>query len=244
MGEHWFRYGDERIPFKVCFTPNRQSHVTINVHPNGLVHVDAPDGTADGDIRAAVTKRARWISARRRVALAQLAEHRTREYRSGEGLLYLGRQYKLLVRSDGSHTAPARMRGSNIEVNAPTDNREAVRARLLAWYRERARQHFDRRMSALAGQLNWVSERPPFTLRSMKRQWGNCTVEGAIVLNPSLVKAPRDCVDYVLLHEMTHLLEHNHSPAFYRVLDRVMPDWRSTKLRLDGMAAELLLDFD
>jgi predicted metal-dependent hydrolase len=71
---------------------------------------------------------------------------------------------------------------------------------------------------------------------------GNCTTDGTIVLNPALVKAPRECVDYVLLHEMTHLLEHNHSPAFYRVLDRVMPEWRSVKLRLDGMAANLLDD--
>lgn len=66
--------------------------------------------------------------------------------------------------------------------------------------------------------------------------------DGTIVLNPALVKAPRECVDYVLLHEMTHLLEHNHSPAFYRVLDRVMPEWRSVKLRLDSMAANLLDD--
>lgn len=72
---------------------------------------------------------------------------------------------------------------------------------------------------------------------------GNCTTDGTIVLNPALVKAPRECVDYVLLHEMTHLLEHNHSPAFYQViLDRVMPEWRSVKLRLDGMAANLLDD--
>lgn len=242
MGEHWFRYGDGRIPYKVCFTPNRQSHVTINVHPNGLVHVDAPDGTADDDIRTAVTKRARWIVIRRSAALAQQADRRVRDYRSGEELLYLGRRYKLLVRCDGAQAVFARMRGGNIEIGAAHGDRETVRARLLAWYRERARQHFERRMTALSGQLNWVSERPPFTLRSMKRQWGNCTTDGTIVLNPALVKAPRECVDYVLLHEMTHLLEHNHSPAFYRVLDRVMPEWRSVKLRLDGMAANLLDD--
>ena len=243
MGEHWFRYGDERIPYKVCFTPNRTRHVTINVHPSGLIHVDAPDGTEEGDIRAAVTKRARWISTQRAAALAQQATRRAREYKSGEGLLYLGRQYKLLVRAELKGMPPARMRGGNIEVAAPVGDSATVRARLLAWYRERARNHFDRRMTALAGQLNWVSESPPFTLRSMKRQWGNCTADGAIVLNPSLIKAPRECVDYVLLHEITHLLEHNHSPAFYRVLDRVMPEWLSIKLRLDGMAAELLFDF-
>ena len=240
MGQHWFRYGEERIPYQVCFTPNRTRHVTINVHPSGLVHVDAPEGTEEDAIKAAVSKRARWISHRRAEAHKLRKQARPREYVSGESLLYLGRRYKLLVRDPAEGLASARMRGGNIEVTAPHASAEVVRARLSAWYRERARAHFARRLDAITTQLSWVRGRPPFALRTMKRQWGNCTAQGELVLNPALIKAPRECVDYVLIHELCHMLEHNHSPAFYRLLDRLMPDWSSAKARLDGMAGELL----
>jgi len=74
----------------------------------------------------------------------------------------------------------------------------------------------------------------------MQTQWGNCSPGGTITLSPHLVKAPRDCIDYVLLHELCHLKEHNHAPAFWGLLERVMPDWERHKARLDGMA-ELIL---
>ena len=74
----------------------------------------------------------------------------------------------------------------------------------------------------------------------MQTQWGNCSPGGTITLNPHLVKAPRDCIDYVILHELCHLQEHNHGPAFWVLLERVMPDWERHKARLNDMA-ELML---
>jgi predicted metal-dependent hydrolase len=76
----------------------------------------------------------------------------------------------------------------------------------------------------------------------MKKQWGSCSPRGNILLNPHLVKAPRECIDYVILHELCHLKEHNHSPEFYRLLNQLMPDWKQIKAKLDGMA-ELLLNY-
>jgi len=75
----------------------------------------------------------------------------------------------------------------------------------------------------------------------MKTQWGSCSPTGAILLNPHLVKAPRECIDYVISHELCHLKEHNHSPRYYRLLSKIMPRWEVVKARLDGMA-ELLLN--
>ena len=76
----------------------------------------------------------------------------------------------------------------------------------------------------------------------MKKQWGSCSPQGVITLNPHLVKAPRDCVDYVLVHELCHLVEHNHSVEFYRLLGGQIPGWESVKAKLDGMAEKLLND--
>ena len=75
----------------------------------------------------------------------------------------------------------------------------------------------------------------------MQKQWGSCSPAGVILLNPHLVKAPRDCIDYVISHELCHLREHNHSPRYYRLLAKIIPSWEAMKARLDGMA-ELLLN--
>ena len=74
----------------------------------------------------------------------------------------------------------------------------------------------------------------------MSKQWASCSPSGSINLNPCLIKAPRDCIDYVLTHEIRHLREHNHSKRYYSLLEKHYPNWGKVKSRLDGMA-ELLL---
>jgi predicted metal-dependent hydrolase len=74
----------------------------------------------------------------------------------------------------------------------------------------------------------------------MEHQWGSCSPAGSINLNPALIRAPRHCIDYVLLHEICHLKEHNHSKRFYALLEMHSPQWVDTKAELDQLA-ELLL---
>src|SRR5690606_33372808 len=82
---------------------------------------------------------------------------------------------------------------------------------------------------------NLLAHRPPMRILTMQTQWGSCSPNGRITLNPHLVKAPRECIDYVILHELCHIAEHNHSERFYRLMNQVMPKWEKTKERLDGM---------
>ncbi len=76
----------------------------------------------------------------------------------------------------------------------------------------------------------------------MRTQWGSCSPNGELLLNPQLVKAPRHCIDYVIFHELCHLKEHNHSPAYYKLLGRSLPDWEQRKAELDNLA-EILLNW-
>lgn len=87
-------------------------------------------------------------------------------------------------------------------------------------------------------QALWVEERPPLRILTMQTQWGSCSLNGRITLNPHLVKAPRECIDYVILHELCHIAEHNHSERFYRLMGQVMPNWEEVKERLDGMVSK------
>ncbi|WP_150122015.1 M48 metallopeptidase family protein, partial [Sulfitobacter sp. HI0129] len=103
----------------------------------------------------------------------------------------------------------------------------------------KARDYFDRRLAEWEQKLPWVNGRPPFRLQEMEKRWGSCTADGAIILNPHLIKAPRECIDYVILHELAHLRHHNHSPEFWKTIKFADPDWQRKKALLDGAAEQL-----
>ena len=158
---------------------------------------------------------------------------------SGEPLHYRGRRQRLKVSVNADSAIETRMRGAFITATVPEHAPRIIKSTLDAWYRQRARELFADRLAAVAAPLRWVKQLPPTRLQFMTVQWGSCSPSGRITLNPLLVKAPRECIDYVLLHELCHLLHHNHSPKFYRTLDRHMPNWRVVKVKLDNMAEEV-----
>jgi len=240
LTQHSVQYGEELIRFSL----RRQSsgtvqRVAIHVDPDGCVLVDAPEAAPLDTVLTAVKKRSRWISQHVDAARERMAHVRPREYVSGESLHYLGRRYRLKVVIQADASPDARMRGGFIVVTVPEQSPAMIRAALDAWFRLRARELFADRLAEVAAPLRWVKLLPPTRLRFMKVQWGSCSPAGRITLNPLLVKAPRECIDYVLLHELCHLLHHNHSPKFYKTLDRHMPGWRAIKEKLDNMAEDI-----
>lgn len=236
-----FRYGDELIRFTVRSQVERKARrIAIHIEPDGSVVVDAPADATGAAVLAAVQRRANWLS-RHLAALRERGVHvLPREYVSGESLLYLGRRYQLKVVVDEERRGTARMRGGHIEVAVGRHDPETVRVLLEAWYLHRARDVLGARLEAIVPSLTWVRQVPAMGLRVMKRQWGSCSPTGRLTLNPHLVKAPRECIDYVIVHELCHLIAHNHGPHFYRALDAHMPAWRELKKRLDALADQLM----
>ena len=240
VSQHWFAYGDEVIAFTLRRQSSRTAkRVAIHVEPDARVLIDAPDIASLAEVMAVVRTRARWISQYVGAAKARLAHVLPREYVSGESLHYLGRRYRLKVIVNAEAPVEVRMRAAFIAVTTPEHSPATIRAALDAWYRQRARVLFADRLVTVAAPLRWVKQLPPTRLQFMTVQWGSCSPSGRLTLNPLLVKAPRECIDYVLLHELCHLLHHNHSPKFYKTLDRHMPNWREAKEKLDNMAEEM-----
>ncbi|MGW9064977.1 M48 family metallopeptidase [Achromobacter animicus] len=230
-------YGDEQI----VFTLRRQSarvvsSIAIHVEPDGRVEVDAPPSTPLEDVLAAVRRRSRWISQHVSAARARMAHVLPREYVSGESVHYLGKRYRLKVVLQAAGALEAKLRGAFIVVNVPSHDVAQIRACIDNWYRERAREVFAARLEVVAEPLRWIRQLPSFRLQSMTRQWGSCSPSGRLTLNPWLVAAPREAIDYVLLHEMCHLKHHNHGRAFYATLKRHLPNWVQIKARLDEHA--------
>jgi predicted metal-dependent hydrolase len=134
-----------------------------------------------------------------------------------------------------------KLKGGKIEVVCRNTDAPYVKNLLDAWYLQKAELFFEKRVVTMFEELKWVKQKPTWKMRAMKKQWGSCSKKGLLSLNPALIKAPRECIDYVIVHELCHLKEDNHSKAYFRLLTRSMNDWKARKQRLDGMA-ELLLN--
>lgn len=240
--EQLLHYGGEVIPYRVTISTGQRERVRIHVHPDGLVEVEVPaDATAE-DIGKAVQKRARWVHDHVRDAKLRFEHVLPREYVSGEQVLYLGRRYSLKVRQVPREERSVKLKGALLEVAHNYVSADAVRGRVRAWYKVKARDYFAYRLDVIAKGLPWPQEVPRFQLKEMRTRWGTCAAGGTVTLNPFLVRASRDSIDYVITHELCHLREHNHSPEFFRLLTRAMPEWESVKRHLDDMAEVILND--
>lgn len=223
-------YGRQTIDYEVRLLPSRRT-LAIEVHPDGRVLVRAPADCPADVISERVRKRAAWIS--RQLADFVRYQPRTpaRHYVNGESHLYLGRQYRLkVVWRESPEVTVVRGR---LTVGLPDpESSERVRAILLRWYRDRARQHFGEALDACLIRFERI-ERPRLIVRTLQSRWGSLSSAGTMTLNLHLVRAPRACIEYVVAHELCHLEHRGHDAAFFQILGRVMPDWAERKERLE-----------
>ena len=235
-----FQYGESTIPYRITFNTRLAARIRVHIHPNATVEIECPPDTNRSQIDLVIARRARWIW-RNLLEICEGRQHvLPREFVSGETHFYLGRRHQLRIIPDKCSPSSVRLTRGLLEIRLPVADPSAVRRRLNAWYRHRAEVYFSERLRIICAELSWVAQVPPMILLKMRKQWGNCSPDGKLTLNPALIKAPRPCIDYVLKHELCHLNQHNHSPKFYSLLDRCAPNWRAEKAELDRLA-ELLL---
>ncbi len=229
---HEVIFGKQRISFELEFRDRQR--LTISVHPDRTVTVIAPNGRSVDEVINRVQKRAEWIVKQRRHFDQIQPLTPPRRFVAGETHLYMGRQYRLKLVADAETNV--KLKGRFLWVHLPDRNDVARIEQLLdGWYRNHARPFFARRLDDClrsARSLDVVA--PELVIRKMSKRWGSCTKAGRILLNTELVKTPPHCIEYVIMHELCHLKVHDHSPNFYRLLTRCMPDWERRKQRLES----------
>jgi len=238
MIEQKLSYGDKQIPYHVFFSSRHRLSISIQIYPNGLVHVKSPENISLHKIKNAVYKRAGWINKHIKKVSQQNYYVLPREYISGESHFYIGRRYLLKVKTG---KPSVKLYRGQIQISAPKKDPEKTKALLWEWYIEHAERFFEKRLNDICSEIRWIKDVPEWKLRTMKKQWGSCSPKGLITLNPHLIKTPRECIDYVIIHELCHLKIHNHSKDYYKLLSRTLPEWEVIKSRLDGMS-ELILN--
>lgn len=225
-------YGNTTIAYAIKYCHRKT--LAIHVYPDGKVSVDAPKDASIKAIAGKVKKRAAWIIKQQMTFKSYPPTLPQRQYISGETHRYLGRQYRLKIVKGAAETVSL-FRGQLLIETCDVLNDDHIKKLLHAWYRTKAQIIFSERYLLCVQQVSkiGIEHNLEFTIRSMSTRWGSCTRQGNITLNPNLVSAPKECIDYVIVHELCHLKEHNHSRAFYRLLVTVMKDWEIRRKRLN-----------
>jgi predicted metal-dependent hydrolase len=201
--------------------------------PNGRVRVAVPLTVTDEAVRLAVVGKLGWIKRQRAKFKAQPRQC-AREMVRGESHYFLGTRYRLrVIQQDGAPGVVLRNR-SAIELyvrrNTNTEQRERV---LHRWYRQQLKElippFLEKWQLALGVQV------ADFRIKKMKTKWGTCSVEGRrIWLNLELAKKPVQCVEYIVVHELVHLIERHHNDRFVSIMDKHLPQWRLQRQELNA----------
>lgn len=232
-------YGNSSIPFRLNFTSRRT--LAIHVYPDTSVVIDAPNDSTIEKIKSKVLKRAKWIRKQQRLFERFPPALPARKYISGESFRYLGRQYVLKVEQNLINKV--RLERGKLIVYVTRVDQQRVKELVDDWYRAKAASVFHERLTVCQKLVAKASIRyeGKVYLRTMKTRWGTCSKDCRITLNPELVAASKECIDYVITHELCHLKEHNHSRAFFNLLAAVMPDWEKRKDKLEFSIERRLL---
>jgi predicted metal-dependent hydrolase len=236
---HGVQLGQHFVPYQLQRSKRRS--IGFQITPDGL-QITAPRWVSLAEINSAIVSKQRWI-------LKNLQEQRERPippveeptvWTSGAKLPFMGRDATLQV----EYGAPSRFDAETgvITLNLPADSSPAlVKKHLLTWLMGQARRQFSERLPYYAERLG--VQYHSFTLSSANTRWGSCNTEGKIRLNWRLIHFSPHLIDYVIAHELAHLLEMNHSPRFWAKVKKVFPEYLTAREELNEAGLKALPHF-
>jgi hypothetical protein len=218
------------LPVEVVRKAIKNLHLGV-YPPHGRVRVAAPLAISDDAVRLAVVGRLGWIKRQQAKFLSQSRQSQ-REMVRGESHFFLGRRYRLcVIEHEGAGRVMLR-NASTMDIYVRPETSAPQREKiLLRWYREQLKALIppllEKWQPALGVQL------AKWGIKRMKTKWGTCNAEARrIWLNLELAKRPVQCLEYIVVHELAHLLERHHNDRFTGLLDQCLPRWRTLRQEL------------
>ena len=228
---------ESTLTFKFHRVPRRR-HVHLLVDDDGELHVRAPYRCSAVEAERVIRENHVWVlrtlsAARRRVALRPALE-------SGAALPLLDeqltlrlnpvQQWDLFAVAERVEVDEIRRCGDELRVRLSDPTQASLKARLELWYRDQAERVLPSRLALFSAKLAVTANR--VTIRAQKTCWGSCSGRGNISLNWRLMLLPGDLADYVIVHELCHLRFLDHSPAFWRLVGSLVPDYQRKRQAL------------
>lgn len=234
MERHQISYSNKRIDFTI--ERKNVKNINLNIKPDMTIQVSANEKVPLDFIYDFVKSKGAWI-VKNVKAFEEVMPHKRseREYVSGESFRYLGKQYRLRVEKTIDEEMVKYFRGFIYLYVKDLQNFQRKEKLMADWYREKSKKIFQQSLDKMSESMKkYGVGKPSLDFRSMKARWGSALIEkNTILLNTELIKAPKHCIDYVVLHELIHFKYNDHSDNFYNMLFTLMPDWQKRKAILD-----------
>ncbi|MFC1898375.1 M48 family metallopeptidase [Candidatus Cloacimonadota bacterium] len=220
--------------FSIEIIRKQIKNVYLKVYPDGTIKISANYEVSYDFLKNYIVEKRYWIYKKLRAFQDFSIEVSTKSYVSGEAVRYLGKQYRLKIFEDKMDNVKW-FRGYIHIYTKKVDNTKYKQKLYEEWLRKKAHQIT---IEIINDELNKLSRfnihRPEITLRKMKSRWGSYIPKNnSVTLNTELIKTPKQCIEYVIVHELLHLIFPNHSKDFYNLLAIKMPDWKQRKKILD-----------
>lgn len=234
VDEHKIRYSSHTVVYSL--KRKNIKNINISVSPEGKVTVSAPLDASFEDIHDVVFNKASWILKQQQRFIKTQAEPTIeKDYVSGESFKYLGKQYRLQVYET---TIQESIYLKDNYINMMVKNKKNRRHKeilLTNWFRSRAKEIFNQALDRVYPLVrNKIDGKPGIDFKVMRKRWGSALrMKNKILLNYDLIKAPKQCIEYVVLHELIHFKHKRHNKQFYDSLTVLMPDWKQRKKILD-----------
>lgn len=228
MKEH-VQFGRHTIEFELRYAPRKT--LGIKVNPDTSVEVSAPETLSLDKIHQAVTRKAMWILKQKSYFLGMDTVNNDIIAKSGYSVNYLGRRYKVMVEIGGKNEVS--YKGNLFLV---TVKKKSYAQKVLEqWLKEKAYQKITEIAKPIIKKFSERYKAPSeIYFQEMPTRWGSCTVKNKLIFNPRLIHTPKRCIEYVVMHELCHIVHKNHSQQFFELLTQLMPDWEKRKEKLDN----------
>lgn len=233
-----FEYETEIIEFTVKYSERKT--LEIRIEPPDTVTVRAPKKASKDDVLKIVKSKAKWI-VQKLFELSQVEYRKTqKEFVNGESFMYLGRNYLLELIYDNTVNNPiTKLYQGKFYLNTNTNDKEKLRNSMEEWYREKALEKVVERVDYFQSYFS-VTPRA-IKVKEQKRRWASCTSTKDLLFNWRCVMAPLYVLDYIVVHEMCHMIHLNHSSNYWNLVESIMPDYKKRKewLKKHGLSLHL-----
>ena len=222
---------------KFTLTRSKRKTVSIHIERDGQVSVIAPEKLSDQKVNQIIETKRYWIY-KNLAEWRDLNEARVdREFVNGESFLYLGRNYRLKLVEEQEQ--PLLLKNGYFLLRKPTNGNSDPAETFKEFYRSKGQERIPKRVNYYAPKIGVSVKR--LRVLELKHRWASCTEAGALNFHWKCMMAPLNVLDYIVVHELAHLLHQNHTKAFWNEVDKILPDYQERQqwLRINGAGLDL-----
>lgn len=220
------QYGTKTIEFEVEYRDRKT--LEIGIEPPDNITVIAPRSAKDEDILSVVRSKAKWITQRLFEFKDVEYRRREKEYINGESFMYLGRNYSLQININEEVDTPiVKLYQGKFYIETNTKEQDKLKIAMEDWYREKTLEKVLEKVEYYKPYFDVVPN--SVKVKEQKKRWASCNANRDLMFNWRCAMAPANVLDYIVVHEMCHMVYLNHSKEFWSLVGRIMPDYKDRK---------------